>query len=253
MNYKKTIDTAALAGKILLESNAESYRIEDVMNRILDTSGLEETEAIALATGLVATLGDPSIKSITVTKRITNRVTNLSKIARVNSICRDLTAGKITVYEGYDLLKMIYETQYPLWLKDLSTTMIPAFFALLLGGGIFEFIISWVNGWILVFTSKVEKKIDVGFFTHNVIYTCIMVFFTTLIRKSLFGNINSDIIITSSIFPILPGTAITNAFRDTLRGDYMSAGAKAIEAVVIALSVAIGVALGLILSGGVSP
>lgn len=252
MNYKKTIDTAALAGKILLESNAESYRIEDVMNRILDTSGLEETEAIALATGLVATLGDPSIKSITVTKRITNRVTNLSKIARVNSICRELTSGEISIYEAYDLLGKIYETQYPLWLKDLSTTLIPAFFALLLGGGIFEFIISWVNGALLVLTSKIESKMDVGFFTHNVVYTCIMAFFTALIRKNLALDINADIIITSSIYPILPGTAITNAFRDTLRGDYMAAGAKAIEAVVIALSIAVGVALGLILSGGVS-
>lgn len=252
MNYKKTIDTAALAGKILLESNAESYRIEDVMNRILDTSGLEETEAISLATGLVATLGDPSIKSITVTKRITSRVTNLSKIARVNTICRELTAGKISIYEAYDLLKQIYETQYPLWLKDLSTTLIAAFFGLLLGGGLLEFIMSWINGWLLVATSKVEKKIDLGFFTHNVFYTCIMAFFTTLIRKNLMVSLNSDLTITASIFPILPGTAVTNAFRDTLRGDYMAAGAKAIEAVVIALSIAIGVALGLILSGGVS-
>ena len=29
--------------------------------------------------------------------------------------------------------------------------------------------------------------------------------------------------------PLVPGTAITNAFRDTLRGDYMSGGAKALQ------------------------
>ncbi len=50
--------------------------------------------------------------------------------------------------------------------------------------------------------------------------------------------------------PLVPGTAITNAIRDTLRGDYISGSARAIEAFIVALSIALGVALGLLLLGG---
>ena len=60
MDYNKLVDTALLAGQIL-ESNAETYRVEDVMNRILDISELQTTEAIALTTGLFLTLDDPSM------------------------------------------------------------------------------------------------------------------------------------------------------------------------------------------------
>lgn len=250
MDYNKLVDTALLAGKILLESNAETYRVEDVMNRILDISELKTTEAIALTTGLFLTLDDPSITAITKMMRIQNRDTNLSKIARVNQICRRLTDGRYTVEVAYDKLKKIYETQYPLWVKNLSISFLAAFFALLLGGGIFEFVIAFINGGIMVLTSKIEKEADLGFFTHNIIYSCIMAIFTILISRSIIPNLNINITITASIFPLVPGTAITNAFRDTLRGDYMSGVAKASEAVVIAISIALGVAVGLILSGG---
>jgi len=72
----------------------------------------------------------------------------------------------------------------------------------------------------------------------------------TIIKGNLLLKLNSDITITASIFPLVPGTAITNAFRDTLKGDYMSGLAKASEAIVIAISIAIGVAIGLVLAGG---
>ena len=36
--YKKIAEVAVLAGRIMLESQAESYRIEDTVERILKTS-----------------------------------------------------------------------------------------------------------------------------------------------------------------------------------------------------------------------
>ena len=38
MNYKLLLDTALLAGEILLSSGAETYRVEDTMGHILKTS-----------------------------------------------------------------------------------------------------------------------------------------------------------------------------------------------------------------------
>ena len=44
------MDTAILAGQIMLECNAESYRVEETMNYILSTSNFETCEAFAMAT-----------------------------------------------------------------------------------------------------------------------------------------------------------------------------------------------------------
>lgn len=47
--------------------------------------------------------------------------------------------------------------------------------------------------------------------------------------------------------PLVPGMAITNAVRDTLRGDYLSGGARVMEAFLKALGIAIGIGIGLAL------
>ena len=65
MDYQALIEMAVLAGEIMLVSGAEVYRIEDTVSRILKQSGLEGIEVFALATGIFATLSDPSISAIT--------------------------------------------------------------------------------------------------------------------------------------------------------------------------------------------
>ena len=40
MDYKLLIDTAALAGMIMLENGAEIYRVEETIDYMLKTSGL---------------------------------------------------------------------------------------------------------------------------------------------------------------------------------------------------------------------
>src|SRR5690606_13785984 len=149
MDYKKVVDTALLAGKIMLESNAETYRVEDVMKRILDISQLETTETLVITTGLLVTLDDPSISPISEVVRITSRETNLNRIAKVNSITRNLTSGKSSINEAFNDLKNVDEQQYRPILKSLSPALLATFFALLLGGGIIEALVSWINGLIM--------------------------------------------------------------------------------------------------------
>ena len=102
----------------------------------------------------------------------------------------------------------------------------------------------------MVLSKKIDNKTNMGFFIYNVLYSAIVAAGTSVLQRYTQLDFDIDIVITSSIMPLVPGTAITNAFRDTLRGDYMSSGAKAIEAVVIALSIAVGVAIGLVITGG---
>jgi uncharacterized membrane protein YjjP (DUF1212 family) len=183
-------------------------------------------------------------------KRISNRDTNLNKIAKVNTITRNLTSGNCTIEDAYDELKNIDEVQYNSLYKDFASSLISAFFALLLGGGLIEAFMSWISGAIMVLSKKIDNKTNMGFFIYNVLYSAIVAAGTSVLQRYTQLDFDIDIVITSSIMPLVPGTAITNAFRDTLRGDYMSSGAKAIEAVVIALSIAVGVAIGLVITGG---
>ena len=53
MDYKLLIDTAALAGMIMLENGAEIYRVEETIDYMLKTSGLKTTQAFVVSTGFM--------------------------------------------------------------------------------------------------------------------------------------------------------------------------------------------------------
>ena len=70
MDYKLLMNTAILAGETMLKSGAETYRVEDTINRILKTSNAQTVETVVLMTGIFVTLDDSGIDPITVNKRV---------------------------------------------------------------------------------------------------------------------------------------------------------------------------------------
>jgi len=87
-DYKLYLDTATLAGKLMLQNGAEIYRVEDTIQRMLAVSGLRTAEAYVTTTGIMVTLDDPKQDSMTVIKRIPRRGTDLNVVSIVNDISR---------------------------------------------------------------------------------------------------------------------------------------------------------------------
>ncbi|MCW6661110.1 threonine/serine exporter family protein [Aerococcaceae bacterium NML201209] len=251
-HYKKISETAALAGKIMLESQAESYRVEDTVKRILQTSQLATTEVFANTTGLFMTLDDPSIDPITLVLRIRERGTHLRKIYRVNHISRQLTSGAIDIDEAFAQLTHVDEAEYTVLHKDISIFLLVVSFAMLLGGTMTDVLISGIAAILVILSGWFQKAVGMNAILNGTVATTLLGFCMPLILQMVAGEQSLDIIIVSALMPLFPGTAFTNGIRDTLKGDYVSGMAKLSEAVVIATSLAIGVALGLFLSNGVN-
>ena len=101
-DYKLYLDTATLAGKLMLQNGAEIYRVEDTIQRMLAVSGLKTAEAYVTATGIMVTLDDPKEDSMTVIKRIPSRGTDLNTVSIVNDISRKFCSGR----ELFEALKI---------------------------------------------------------------------------------------------------------------------------------------------------
>lgn len=246
MNYKLLVDTAMLAGEIMLLGGAETYRIEDTMSRILKLSGLEKTETFVTPTGIFLTLGDSSIDAISLVRRVDNRITNISYIYETNNISRQLCTGTITLEEAYGYLKKIKDTkQYSNLAYYVCTILASLSFSVLLGGDWLNCFIAGLNGGIIVLTLMATKKLKMNTFIKNMIASILIALNSMFFMQFLGSAIQLDIVIGGSIMPLLPGVAITNAIRDTLQGDYMSGGARAIEAFVSATSTAAGIGVGM--------
>lgn len=256
MNYKLLVDTAMLAGEIMLRGGAETYRVEDTMSRILKTSGLERVETFVTPTGIFITLDDISIDGITLIKRVDDRVTNMGHIYETNNVSRRYCSGKITLEEAFSSLQLLKKQKlYKEWLQHVCTIIVSLFFTILLGGDFLNSVIAGLNGGFIVLVHLLTKKIKVNTFIKNLVASMLIACNSMLFLYFLGERIQLDTLIGGSVMPLLPGVAITNAIRDTLQGDYMSSGSRAIEAFVSATMTAAGIGIGMamysVIFGGV--
>lgn len=118
MNYKLLFfKFALLAGDIMLKNGAETYRVEDTINRILRTSHFSVIESFVTPTGIMATLDDASIDMITYVRRIDKRTINLSKVELTNDVSRKYCNGDLTLEEAYH--KLLEVKKRPTYSKSI--------------------------------------------------------------------------------------------------------------------------------------
>ena len=239
MEYKQILNIAVLAGEIMLRSGAETYRVEDTMKHILNTARTEVAEAFVMMTGIVATLDNPDMEMLTAMRRVHDRGTNMHRIVQVNEISRRYCRGEMTVEETYKELKQIKGKQYSVAVYNLATILVPVGFAPL-----------FAVGCILAFLITLGKKIQMSSFILNAICAFGVAVTAACVNRVTSGW-NLDIVIISSLMPLVPGVAITNAIRDTLRGDYISGGARILEAFLTAAAIGLGAGTGMIFVGGI--
>lgn len=245
MDYKLLLDVSVLAGEIMAQNGAETYRIEDTMRRILVLSELKTAEVFVTMTGFFATLDHPTMDSMTVIRRVSTRGLNLSKIHEVNIISRQLCSGAISLEEALKKLKTIKRQEEKAEAKFLPMIAITAGFTLMLGGGFWDVLVAGAAGVFSAILIKLCKKKKVHMFLSNSICGLVIAIVAFSCQTLGFAELNLDLVIIGAIMPFVPGVAITNAVFDTLHGDYLSGIGRAVEAFVIAVSIASGIGLGM--------
>ena len=254
--YRKLLDMAVMAGEIMIRSGAETHRVEDTLQRILSTSNFAHAESFVFTTGLIVTLSDPASETLSITQRISGTSLNLGRVTEVNSVSRDFCDGKITLDEAMERLRAIKnKRQYSNFLTMIGIVLASSGFSIVFGGSFLDalgavfcgLLLSFV---LLVLAPRIRKTFIVSMISAAVI-TIGATAFSYFAGEWTEIAFHSQYMIVGSMMPLVPGLALTNAIRDTLQGDYISAGSRTIEALMIATSVALGVGAGLSLSGAV--
>lgn len=249
MNSNQLARAVTKVGMILLESGAETYRVEDTMTRICKAYGADVVDAYATPTMLLISFsihGD-LVHNI---KRTSIKSVDLQKIDRINALSRRIVVDQIPID---DLLVLLEEYNSQPKYKDFTMIMaagIATFgFGFFFGGTLIDALCAFLLGIlmkiILIFLNKIEFN---PFFT-NVIGGA----FITLgsyVFKCMGVCDSMDIVIISTIMLLVPGLALTNAIRDSVSGDLVSGLARTTEAIFIAIAIALGSGIMFTLIGG---
>ena len=248
MNDKLLVETAVLAGEVMLVSGAEIYRVEDTIKRILQNADRRTSEAIVLSTGIFVTLNDPELEPITVIRRVTDRSTNLNKVYLVNNVSRQFCSGNMTVEAAYEeLQKACKAQQYRPWMKNAGVICVSLFFALLLGGGAVDCTAAAFAGALSAGVIWMSGRIRLNVFCQTSLGAFSIAVAALMMKQWVLPDLKRDIVIIGCIMPLVPGVIFTTAIRDTLNGDYAAGAARIMEAAVVALAVAAGVGMGMAL------
>lgn len=246
--YQRLAKIITKAGIILIENGAEAYRVEDTMTRLCKVYGADVIDSYATPTLLIVSFSKDGELYHNI-KRVYTKGINLSKIDDVNTLSRQVCQEKIPLEELSSKLDEIDNDKKPYtFIQRLIATAICTFgFAFFFGGNIKDAIIAAIIGVLTKIVQDSLERIEFSSFFNYLISGAFLTLFAIIANN--FNLCNRDIVIISAIMLLVPGMAITNSIRDTVSGELVSGLTKAAEAIFIAVAIAVGSGLIMMLYG----
>lgn len=237
---KQKIRLIGLAAQIVLENGGETYRVEETAMRMAGGLGLSDVNVVAFPTSIFVNVDGRSR-----IRRITHRGTNTSRLARVNDVSRRVERGELSADEAEAELNAIAaDPGLHLTTLIIAYGVSAASFALLFGGTPGSLLCALLVGMLVQAVQPLFAHMAMGTLLFNFCGGFLTALLCRVASQIIaYGDVNAAII--GGIMPLLTGLLMTTAVRDTMYGDLISGIARAVEALLLAGCVALGVFIGL--------
>ena len=249
-DYQKLLNSALDLGHLLLANGAEIYRVEDSIQHVLYAYGAKHVDVFAITNSITVTITLADDTCFTRLRRVYSRTINFQVVEQLNDLSRYVCANRPSAEEFSRKIKNI--RKLPVYSEPM---MIAGFavvsfgFTLMFGGTLQDALIALCAGALVRVIVYVMDRLHTNGFFINLLSSFVVTLIGIYAVKYGIAQ-NSDMIIIGTLMTLVPGVAITNAMRDVIAGDLMAGTMRAVEALLIALALAIGTGIVLILTGG---
>lgn len=242
MDYNALLDLSTDLGYELAMAGAETFRVEESIQRIMAAYGVE-AEVFAIPNYLMVSITDDSGKPITRMRRIGSHGNNLDAVEKYSSLSRALCNRKpdpALAREWFDIAKGELR-RYSLPMQYVGFFIGAAGHALFFGGNWADFFCSGICGMLVGFVNQfLDKRKANQFFS-----TIASAFLMALLAYAL-GALgitqNPDAVTIGALMILVPGLLFTNAMRDIIYGDTNSGINRIVQVLLIAVGIALGTA-----------
>jgi uncharacterized membrane protein YjjP (DUF1212 family) len=242
MDQEKLLDMCCEMGRQLLVNGAEIYRVEESLERIFSAYGADTPEVFAIPSCIIVTIrlnGQSTTRAV----RIHSLSNNLHRLHRLNDLCRRIckeTPDPDSV--NRTIQEIVNESGYSLKTGYFAYALTAVFFTLFWGGTVIDALISLCCGLLVRYTVSSLHRVRANVFFLNVISSMLLALIPVLLTAAGVP-IHTDKIIIGTIMLLVPGVAITNAMRDVLAGDFLTAIIRFTEVLIVSMGIATGIAL----------
>lgn len=242
---KKAVDVSARAGSILLRSGDEITRVEETIRHMMNAFGVSRYDIFTVTNGIfLSANADDAPEGTGCYTRICDVPRNssdLSRVDMVNTLSRDIEAGRCGIDEAEARLDMIENSKgYHPALLCLAAAVAAGTFSWLFGGGAVDALLAALCAVCYYPLARILGRTRLSKLLTNGICGCIMALLSVLFVKTIPG-VSMDKVIIGAIMPLIPGVSFVNSVRDVAAGDYISGTVRFVDVIVTAGGIALGV------------
>ena len=234
------------SGRILMESGAEIYRIQDTMEHMAAALQIKHFSAYVVNRGIFASgINHEGIQESKIISTPDSAI-HLGRIEAVNALSRDLDTEKsnMTVEDlSFRLQEIRKDTIAPLW-KTLSAYFISTgFFSIAIGS-------SWPDALASAFSVLIMGLVMYLIDNHirstvlQTIIQCVIITISANIMYQLGIGGHRGLIILGGFVLLVPGALYTNSIREFSENNYSTGMSLLMTSAVICFSMAVGALLG---------
>lgn len=249
--YMKYIMTAIMdVGEILLMHGGEVSRVEDTISRLCRAYGFVRSDVFTITSSVIVTSILPDGRTITQTRRIKERDTDLGKVAKANALSRRICDTPLEPEDFRRELQAIRDAKTAPPILNLAMyMMISASLSVFFGGNARDGFTAALSGIVLFATLYGSAALKMNSMIQTMICSAVTAMSVMLLVGAGIG-VHPDKIMIGNIMLVIPGIQLTNSLRDMINGDMISGLLNMSEALLKAISVAMGFAIVLLFGGG---
>ena len=244
-------DIAVGAGALVLENGGETYRAEDTIVHVAAALGAARPSAFVTPTVIMFSYVDEAGGHHTYMRRIFRRGTHLNRLSQINALSRrlDLHGREVNPKLLENLLRRIETSAcHPRPLVVLAAGCSSLFFTLLFCGSAADALYAFAAGVVLRLLLLALEKTSAGqngFMLSLLSGACAAA--TSECGALLPWHIVPATVLMGTIMQVVPGLALVNGIRDIISGDFVSGGARLLDACMIAAGLSVGAVTGMLL------
>lgn len=243
MEENRDLDVVIEAGKTLMESGAEIFRVEETMRHMARVMEITEFDAYTVTGGIMSSGLNKDGERVSRVANVPVIKTHLGRLEAVNSLSRDLERNG---NPGADVIRKRIEEIRKIPDCKLIWFLVAYFcgaggFAYAMGSSVIDSLAAAVTGLILgVATYFIEKIIHTTFLV-NIIGSMIVTLFANLFCYAGFGE-KRGLIILGAFMIMVPGAVFVNSVREYSENNYATGTSHLMSALLTSISMAVAVA-----------
>lgn len=245
----RILNFALRVGGSMLSAGAGTVEVEATILDLTAACGLDRCEVDVTFTSMTASyLRADDVEPITLVRVVRRRTVDYGRLAALNALRVDLTAGRLGVEEAFTRLDEVM-TARPRrrQLVLLSWSGMATAFTVLLGGGLLEAAVAFVSAAVVTLLLRTTARRGIPDFFLSALGAAVATGFAMAL-VAVDAPARTSLIVAGGIMVLVPGYALVASVQDALTGFPISGSARGLEVLLTTAGIITGVAATLYLA-----